>query len=406
MLAEHAGCLDEVARGHRAGDARRARLRGVAARPGGAARRARRLRPRPGVRRPRARPGRPHAGAHAEAAGLPVRDRLRRLHPGHRPARRRPRHRLRARQRARDRRRPAHRPDRRRGRRPGRQGGGAAPLRRARPASPRRATVAIGDGANDLDMLVAAGLGIAFNAKPVVQQAADTAVNVPYLDAIMYLLGISREEVEAADARARPHHARPTARTLAARRPRSSRSGRPTWKSTTRAGLGAELGPRARRPRARRPRRAGSPCSSSRDRRPGRPSPSSRKWHEVRRGRVVADEQHGAGVRRAPPAAPRATTSALPVNSASSNDTSQSRDTGRLDDGVPGLPGAHGGGDQGVVGQQTRARAGSAPASRAPAQPAVGERARVVAGREGLGLGVPHHDQAPPVCHGANSGTP
>jgi phosphoserine phosphatase len=62
------------------------------------------------------------------------------------------------------------------------------------------ATVAIGDGANDLDMLAAAGLGVAFNAKPVVQRAADTAVNVPYLDAILYLLGISREEVEAADA--------------------------------------------------------------------------------------------------------------------------------------------------------------------------------------------------------------
>jgi phosphoserine phosphatase len=62
------------------------------------------------------------------------------------------------------------------------------------------ATVAVGDGANDLDMLAAAGLGIAFNAKPVVQRAADTAVNVPYLDAIVYLLGISREEVEAADA--------------------------------------------------------------------------------------------------------------------------------------------------------------------------------------------------------------
>ncbi len=62
------------------------------------------------------------------------------------------------------------------------------------------ATIAIGDGANDLDMLNAAGLGIAFNAKPVVQEAADTSVNVPYLDAIMYLLGISREEIEAADA--------------------------------------------------------------------------------------------------------------------------------------------------------------------------------------------------------------
>src|SRR5919107_1889651 len=64
------------------------------------------------------------------------------------------------------------------------------------------ATVAVGDGANDLDMLSAAGLGIAFNAKPVVQRAADTAVNVPYLDAILNLLGISREEVEAADAEA------------------------------------------------------------------------------------------------------------------------------------------------------------------------------------------------------------
>jgi phosphoserine phosphatase len=62
------------------------------------------------------------------------------------------------------------------------------------------ATVAVGDGANDLDMLSAAGLGIAFNAKPVVQRAADTAVNVPYLDTVMYLLGISREDVEAADA--------------------------------------------------------------------------------------------------------------------------------------------------------------------------------------------------------------
>jgi phosphoserine phosphatase len=67
---------------------------------------------------------------------------------------------------------------------------------------PEGATIAIGDGANDLDMLNAAGLGIAYNAKPVVQDAADTAVNVPYLDTIMYLMGISREEIEAADAAA------------------------------------------------------------------------------------------------------------------------------------------------------------------------------------------------------------
>ncbi|MDP3892189.1 phosphoserine phosphatase SerB, partial [Nocardioides sp.] len=65
---------------------------------------------------------------------------------------------------------------------------------------PEAAVIAIGDGANDLDMLAAAGLGIAYNAKPVVQQAAHTAVNVPYLDTILYLLGISREEIEAADA--------------------------------------------------------------------------------------------------------------------------------------------------------------------------------------------------------------
>jgi phosphoserine phosphatase len=59
--------------------------------------------------------------------------------------------------------------------------------------------VAIGDGANDLDMLEIAGLGIAYNAKAMVQEAADTTVNVPYLDAIMYLLGITREEIEALD---------------------------------------------------------------------------------------------------------------------------------------------------------------------------------------------------------------
>jgi phosphoserine phosphatase len=61
-------------------------------------------------------------------------------------------------------------------------------------------TVAIGDGANDLDMLARAGMGIAYNAKPVVREAADTALNVPYLDAILFLLGISREEIEDADA--------------------------------------------------------------------------------------------------------------------------------------------------------------------------------------------------------------
>ncbi|WP_020573760.1 phosphoserine phosphatase SerB [Actinopolymorpha alba] len=72
----------------------------------------------------------------------------------------------------------------------------------SRAGVPLSQTVAIGDGANDLDMLAAAGLGVAFNAKPVVREAADTALSVPYLDAILYLLGITREEIEAADAEA------------------------------------------------------------------------------------------------------------------------------------------------------------------------------------------------------------
>jgi phosphoserine phosphatase len=60
--------------------------------------------------------------------------------------------------------------------------------------------VAVGDGANDLDMLAAAGLGIAFNAKPVVTDRADTSLSVPFLDAILFLMGISRDQIEAADA--------------------------------------------------------------------------------------------------------------------------------------------------------------------------------------------------------------
>lgn len=60
---------------------------------------------------------------------------------------------------------------------------------------PLARTVAIGDGANDLDMLATAGLGIAFNAKPAVRASADTSLNQPYLDAVLFLLGFSREEV-------------------------------------------------------------------------------------------------------------------------------------------------------------------------------------------------------------------
>ncbi len=61
---------------------------------------------------------------------------------------------------------------------------------------PLAQTVAVGDGANDIDMISVAGLGIAFNAKPVVREHADAALSVPYLDAVLYFLGISREEIE------------------------------------------------------------------------------------------------------------------------------------------------------------------------------------------------------------------
>ena len=95
--------------GHRGRDARRAGLRGLAARAGRAAGRARRVRDRQGARRVELAAGRPHAGPDPQAPRLPVRDRQRRLHPGHRRPRRGPRHRLRRRQHAGDRGRQAHR---------------------------------------------------------------------------------------------------------------------------------------------------------------------------------------------------------------------------------------------------------------------------------------------------------
>ena len=51
-------------------------------------------------------------------------------------------------------------------------------------------TVAIGDGANDLDMMAVAGLSIAFNAKPIVVAAADQSINEPSLRGVIKLLGL------------------------------------------------------------------------------------------------------------------------------------------------------------------------------------------------------------------------
>ncbi len=65
---------------------------------------------------------------------------------------------------------------------------------------PLEQCVAVGDGANDIDMLTTAGLGIAFNAKPALREVADTALSLPYLDVVLFVLGITRDEVERADA--------------------------------------------------------------------------------------------------------------------------------------------------------------------------------------------------------------
>lgn len=51
-------------------------------------------------------------------------------------------------------------------------------------------TIAVGDGANDLDMLGAAGIGVAFNAKPAVRAVADAAINMPYLDAVRHIANV------------------------------------------------------------------------------------------------------------------------------------------------------------------------------------------------------------------------
>lgn len=65
---------------------------------------------------------------------------------------------------------------------------------------PMEQTVAVGDGANDIDMLTAAGLGIAFNAKPALRAVADASLSHPYLDTVLFVLGVTRGEIEAADA--------------------------------------------------------------------------------------------------------------------------------------------------------------------------------------------------------------
>jgi phosphoserine phosphatase len=66
-------------------------------------------------------------------------------------------------------------------------------LARAR-GLPPGATLAVGDGANDLPMLEAAGLGVAFRAHPVVRAATPVAISVGDLSALLFLQGIPRRD--------------------------------------------------------------------------------------------------------------------------------------------------------------------------------------------------------------------
>ena len=61
---------------------------------------------------------------------------------------------------------------------------------------PLAQTVAVGDGANDLDMMAISGLSIAFNAKPIVAQAAKAAIRDGDLTGVLFLMGITQEEID------------------------------------------------------------------------------------------------------------------------------------------------------------------------------------------------------------------
>ncbi len=62
-----------------------------------------------------------------------------------------------------------------------------------------RQVVAVGDGANDIKMLARAGLGIAFNAKPIVQRQAQASINQSDLRLILYFLGINGKDLQELD---------------------------------------------------------------------------------------------------------------------------------------------------------------------------------------------------------------
>ncbi len=59
---------------------------------------------------------------------------------------------------------------------------------------PLEATLAVGDGANDLAMIAAAGLGVAYRAKPIVAEAADARIDHTDLTALLYFQGIEQSQ--------------------------------------------------------------------------------------------------------------------------------------------------------------------------------------------------------------------
>lgn len=61
--------------------------------------------------------------------------------------------------------------------------------------APREAVLAVGDGSNDLPMLHVAGLGVAFNAKPIVQEQIKVRVNQPSLLNVLYILGFTEDKI-------------------------------------------------------------------------------------------------------------------------------------------------------------------------------------------------------------------
>ena len=64
-------------------------------------------------------------------------------------------------------------------------------------------TAAVGDGANDLPMLRLSGLGVAFHAKPLVRASAECSISHQALDALLYLFGLTDDEIQRREGQAR-----------------------------------------------------------------------------------------------------------------------------------------------------------------------------------------------------------